>query len=155
MRTKLICGCGKRGITLGLACRMATCKWEEMRNKHQIFCCGIVESGVLSSNGVYSFLVAISLSLYIYHTLIRVWCKWDRHVGGGPAILFGVPDFAKMWKIRIHEMKTKKSPKLWKKIEFFWPHLDSDFRLVAFFKIVCFYYGSSFTILAIHSRIIN
>jgi hypothetical protein len=61
MRTKLSYGCGKQSITLGLACRMATCKWEEMPNKHQCFCCGIVESGVLSSNGLHNFLVVISL----------------------------------------------------------------------------------------------
>ncbi len=61
MRTKLSYGYGKQSITLGLACRMATCKWEEMPNKHQFFCCGIVESGVLSSNGLHSSLVVISL----------------------------------------------------------------------------------------------
>jgi hypothetical protein len=59
MWTKLSYVCGKWCIALGFACQMATCKWEEMPNKHQIFCCCIVESGVLSSNDLYNFLVAI------------------------------------------------------------------------------------------------
>jgi hypothetical protein len=120
MRTNLSCACGKWRIALGFACRMATCKWEEMPNKHQIFGCCIAASGVLSSNELYNFLLAISLSLSLsplYHTLIRVWCKWDRHVGGGWS-----SDFfslvcqisPKCGKIRIYEMK-KKIPKTLRK----------------------------------------
>jgi len=152
MRTRsceLCACCGKWRIALGFACRMATCKWEEMPNKHpnvlllhlwNLGCCHQMSFTVSGLQYIYLYGY-----IYIYHTLIRVWYKWEGHVGRPSDFFMGVPDFARMRKIRIKmEYSIRmfhswffflQSPKFQKKnLHFiFWPHLDSDFSLVAYF----------------------